>query len=86
MTEKERFSAYILQEYNSDVVWHEGNPIKAMDLMLWLAWRAATQREGFKFVPVEANADIVEAAIDCMISGGGYDDMYEAMIGAADDH
>lgn len=93
MTERERFSAYILEKYNSDVVWHEGNPIKAMDLMLWQSWQAATQRDGFKFVPVEPTEEIIDALRERVWHGYGYQEVkahyvaiYKAMIGATDDH
>lgn len=80
MTERERFSAYILEKYNSDVVWYEGNPIKAMDLMLWQSWQAATKREGFKFVPVCTHEWSIQLSgrFVCDLCG-------EDMIGAVDD-
>lgn len=61
MTEKERFSAYMLEKYNSNVEWFGGKPIKALDLLLWDAWQAATQRDGFKFVPINPTSKMIVA-------------------------
>ena len=50
----------------------------------WLGWQAATQREGYKLVPVEPSEDMIMAG--CM-EHGGYDvidskSIYKAMIEA----
>lgn len=92
MTEKERFSAYMLEKYNSNVEWFGGKPIKALDLLLWDAWQAATQRDGFKFVPVEPTEEIIDALRERVWHGYGYQEVkahyvaiYKAMIGAIDE-
>ena len=52
----------------------------------WTAWKASSQREGYKLVPIEPSEDMIMAG--CM-EHGGYDvidskSIYKAMIGAVE--
>ena len=51
----------------------------------WLSWQAATQRDGFKFVPVEADAKMIKAGRYAHDSSGLIGVAYKAMIGAIDE-
>lgn len=50
----------------------------------WLVWQAATQREGFKFVPVEPTERMIDAGMDEHSYNECHSDVpdiYKAMIG-----
>ena len=57
--------------------------------MLWNAWKASAQRQGYKLVPVEPTERMLEAlqvGFEPDYEGGSYDSYegYKAMIGAID--
>lgn len=47
------------------------------------AWLAAQQQEGYAMVPINPNEAMHQAGQDMVTFGGGYDDIYSAMIEAS---
>ena len=54
----------------------------------WEAWLSSANREGYKLVPIKCTNNMAHAAkeIDGRLSAFKYGDVWEAMIGACDDH
>lgn len=81
MTEKELFNQWFSN--------YENNIEYAARGIAWDAWQAATQREGFRFVPTTANKRMLKAGYDAhndFFFDGQVQDVYKAMIGVIDDH
>ena len=79
--ERKAFREWVLTHPdNLDLTAYEEN-------IMFDAWLASANREGYKIVPVEPTNEMISAAGNALFD---YDactvDLYKAMIGACDDH
>ena len=52
---------------------------------LWDMWLASANREGYKFVPLEATQEMVDAVYNSTLASDDLEGIYKAMIGACDE-
>ena len=48
----------------------------------WHGWQASANREGYKFVPLEATQEMVDAVYNSTLDSDDLEGIYKAMIGA----
>ena len=86
-----QFNKYLNQYYHLDHTSHRLN--YAFLMGAWFAWQASANREGYKLVPVETTAKQNREGVKKFVrhrnentwSCDAIDDIYKAMIGAADE-
>lgn len=92
--EKERkaFEGWYEKAYlNTDIgyLMHNGQYSSRRKQHSWDAWQASANREGYKFVPVDVNYEMIEAGMDALKHADEFNlmsEVYKAMIGVCDDH
>lgn len=100
MTERELFIDWMNSKYSDfntfDIAFNESeNCFNHMPTQArWEAWQAATQREGFRFVPVNPDNEVISSLagvicdeFDTTIDGSEHcaKEVYKAMIGDIDE-
>lgn len=93
INEMSAFDYFIRSKYGEAVLWNNGEPTHPLYLDLWCSWQASAQRDGYKLVPVETTAKQNREGVKKFVrhrnentwSCDAIDDIYKAMIGAADE-
>lgn len=87
------FSGFIKEKYDDVVIWDGGNPTHPLYLDLWcsfvIGWQTSVNREGFKFVPVDASESMLDAGLNCWHDIDDFvviDEIYRAMIEASQEN
>ena len=74
--QRKAFDRWVLTHHdNLDLTAYEEN-------IMFDAWLASTNREGYKFVPLEATQEMVDAVYNSTLDSDDLEGIYKAMIGA----
>ena len=77
--ERKAFEEWVLTHPdNLDLTAYEEN-------IMFDAWLASTNREGYKLVPLEATQEMVDAVYNSTLASDDLEGIYKAMIGACDE-
>ena len=77
--ERKAFDKWVLTHPdNLDLTAYEEN-------IMFDAWLASANREGYKLVPLEATQEMVDAVYNSTLASDDLEGIYKAMIGACDE-